>query len=58
MIAVGLQRPLAQNAPPATGPRTRARIEASFGVNADELFFERKRLRFRRLGRIHDDGKW
>jgi hypothetical protein len=58
MIAVGLQRPLAQNAPPATRPRTRARIEASFGVHTDELFFQRKLLRFRGLGRIHDDGKW
>jgi hypothetical protein len=58
MIAVGLQRPLAQNAPPATRPRTRAGIEAGLGVHTDELFFERKQLRFRGLGRIHDDGKW
>jgi coproporphyrinogen III oxidase len=58
MVTVGLQRSLAEDAPPATGPRARAGIKASFSVHADELFFKRKRLRFRGLGGVHGDETW
>jgi hypothetical protein len=44
MVAVGLKRPLAKNAPSAAGPGTRAGIETGFGVYANELLFEREGL--------------
>jgi hypothetical protein len=54
VVAVGLQWSFAEDAAPPTGPRTRGRIEACFGIHADELLFEREGLRIRRLGGFHD----
>jgi hypothetical protein len=39
----------------AAGPGTCARIETGFGVDADELLFEREGLRISGLKRIHGD---
>jgi hypothetical protein len=58
MIAVRLQRSLAQDTPPAARPRARAGVEASFRVHSDELFFQGERLRFSGLGSLHGGRKW
>jgi hypothetical protein len=53
MVAVGLERPLAEDAPAAAGPGTRGRVGSGFGIDAEELRFEGKRLKINDLGRVH-----
>ncbi|MBV6501795.1 MAG: hypothetical protein CJBNEKGG_04314 [Prosthecobacter sp.] len=53
MVAVGLEGPLAEDAPAAAGPGTRGRVGGGFGIDAEELRFEGKRLKINDLGRVH-----